>query len=132
MKVFFADTFYFLALLSERDLAHSKAIKFSQGKIKLVTTAWILTEIADALSHRSRKFLFLNLWEILETSPDAEVILPSRELFDQGIRLYSQREDKDWSLTNCISFVAMRERGISEALTGDHHFEQAGFVPLLK
>jgi hypothetical protein len=56
----------------------------------------------------------------------------SRELFDSGWALYQDRPDKDWSLTDCISFVAMRERGIIEALTGDHHFEQAGFRALLK
>ena len=52
--------------------------------------------------------------------------------FDEGVRLYVARPDKDWSLTDCISFVVMRERGITEALTGDRHFEQAGFVALLK
>jgi hypothetical protein len=46
--------------------------------------------------------------------------------------LYRQRADKDWSLTDCISFVVMRQRGLTEALTGDHHFEQAGFVALLR
>jgi hypothetical protein len=50
----------------------------------------------------------------------------------RGIQLYNSRLDKDWSLTDCISFVVMRERGITEALTGDHHFEQAGFTTLFK
>lgn len=50
----------------------------------------------------------------------------------QGIELYSQRPDKNWSLTDCISFQVMKSFGITEALTGDHHFEQAGFVALLK
>lgn len=49
-----------------------------------------------------------------------------------GIRLYEQRRDKQWSLTDCISFVVMKREGLTEALTGDHHFEQAGFVALLK
>ncbi len=43
-----------------------------------------------------------------------------------------QHTDKDWTLTDCISFVIMRERNVAEALTGDHHFEQAGFVAMLK
>jgi predicted nucleic acid-binding protein len=46
--------------------------------------------------------------------------------------LYASRFDKAWSLTDCISFVVMEQQGIREALTGDHHFEQAGFVALLK
>jgi len=49
-----------------------------------------------------------------------------------GVRLYAQRPDKEWSLTDCISFVVMRRHDITEALTGDHHFEQAGFIALLK
>jgi predicted nucleic acid-binding protein len=53
-------------------------------------------------------------------------------LFDQGFELYARRLDKDWSLTDCISFVVMREHGLTHALTGDHHFEQAGFRILLK
>jgi predicted nucleic acid-binding protein len=50
----------------------------------------------------------------------------------RGIQLYDSRPDKQWSLTDCISFVVMQDRGIVEALTGDHHFEQAGFTALLK
>jgi hypothetical protein len=52
-------------------------------------------------------------------------------LFDRGIARFSQRPDKSWSLTDCISFVVMEERGIREALTADHHFGQAGYVPML-
>jgi len=49
---------------------------------------------------------------------------------ERGLKLYTERPDKDWSLTDCISFVVMEEHGIIEALTGDHHFEQAGFKPV--
>jgi predicted nucleic acid-binding protein len=52
-------------------------------------------------------------------------------LFDAGLELYSRRPDKEWSLTDCISFVVMEEHGLTEALTTDHHFEQAGFTALL-
>jgi hypothetical protein len=50
----------------------------------------------------------------------------------KGVQLYAQRPDKEWSLTDCISFVVMTQEGIFDALTGDRHFEQAGFVALLK
>lgn len=53
-------------------------------------------------------------------------------LYQEGITLYQQRPDKKWSLTDCISFIVMRREGITEALTGDHHFEQAGFTAVLK
>jgi predicted nucleic acid-binding protein len=61
-----------------------------------------------------------------------ELVPASSELFEAGLRLHAQRLDKEWSLTDCISFVVMEEQGISEALTGDHHFEQAGFHLLFK
>ena len=61
------------------------------------------------------------------------LVLPgSRESFQAGLELYRSRPDKEWSLTDCISFVVMKERGIAEALTGNRHFEQAGFTILLK
>jgi predicted nucleic acid-binding protein len=56
----------------------------------------------------------------------------SDALFSAGLELYRRRADKSWSLTDCMSFVVMWREGITEALTGDHHFEQAGFVALLK
>jgi predicted nucleic acid-binding protein len=61
-----------------------------------------------------------------------EIEPASRALFDAGWKLYCERPDKDWSLTDCISFVVMHDRGIVDALTGDHHFEQAGFCALLR
>jgi hypothetical protein len=67
-----------------------------------------------------------------QADPDVQFIPCSDPLMEEGIQLYSQRHDKKWSLTDCISFVIMQHEGITEALTIDHHFEQAGFVALLK
>jgi hypothetical protein len=58
------------------------------------------------------------------------IIPADRAMLDRGLRLYSQRPDKDWSLTDCVSFVAMQDARVTDALTGDHHFEQAGFRAL--
>jgi len=61
------------------------------------------------------------------------VIHPAHhDLFQQGLTLYKRRPDKDWSFTDCISFAVMQAEGLTEALTADHHFEQAGFTALLK
>ena len=61
-----------------------------------------------------------------------EIIPPEADLFRRALELYSDRPDKDWSLTDCTSFVVMAERRLTEAATGDHHFEQAGFRALLR
>ena len=68
----------------------------------------------------------------MDDDPDFIVLEADQHLFERGLQLYENRPDKEWSLTDCISFVAMEEMGIAEALTGDHHFEQAGFTALLK
>ena len=133
MKAIFADSFYFLALLRREDTAHARALAASQHRTeRLVTTAWVLTELADALAVPAMREGFPRLLAALRADPACRIVPPTQELFDAGVALYSQRPDKAWSLTDCISFVVMREQGISEALTGDHHFEQAGFIALLK
>jgi predicted nucleic acid-binding protein len=74
----------------------------------------------------------MRLLNDLRTDAGSEIVEPTGDLFDAGIALYNARPDKEWSLTDCISFIVMDEQRLTEALTGDHHFEQAGFVPLLK
>jgi uncharacterized protein len=68
----------------------------------------------------------------LRSDPNALIVPASPELFQRGYDLYARRPDKDWSLTDCTSFVVMKEQGLTDALTTDHHFEQAGFQMLLK
>jgi predicted nucleic acid-binding protein len=132
MNAVFADTFYFLALVNERDAAHARAVQSDSSALLLVTTAWVLTEVGDALSAPENRPAFLQLMETLRDSPDARIIEPTNELFTRGLELFRQRPDKEWSLTDCISFVAMEDGQIKDALTGDRHFEQAGFRALLK
>jgi len=128
----FGDTFYFLALLSPTDEAHPQAQELSRSaELRVVTTAWVVTEVADGLAGRDNRYLFEPFWSRAKSSPLIEVVAFSNELFEQGIALYADRPDKHWSLTDCISFVVMRDRGLTDALTGDRHFEQAGFKPLL-
>ena len=91
-----------------------------------------MTEVGDALSIPENRPSFLELLDTLKGSPDVRILPPTLELFNRGIELFRQRPDKEWSLTDCISFVAMRDIGITDALTGDRHFELAGFQLLLK
>jgi len=75
--------------------------------------------------------VFLDLMDGLRSDPKTYVAPARTTLFNDGLQLYTTRQDKDWSLTDCISFVVMGEYGLTEALTGDRHFQQAGFNALL-
>jgi predicted nucleic acid-binding protein len=134
MNPLLADSFYFLALRNPRDQAHARARAITPQIVgrTLVTTAWVLTEIGDALAAPMNRAGFSELVQFLRSNPQVMIIPPEAKLFEQGIEFYNRRPDKAWSLTDCISFVVMTDLGISEALTGDHHFEQAGFRALLK
>ena len=132
MKPIFADSFYFIALANPSDQAHSQANKFNAIGLPLFTTSWVLTEVGDAFCAVKNRALFLDLLELLQRLPDVKVIPFSEDLFQRGVELFRQRADKDWPLTDCISFVAMENEGVTDALTGDRHFEQAGFRALLK
>jgi len=134
MRTVFADTFYFIALLNPSDATHAKAVEFTAANmVRMLTTEWVLTELADGLakSPRGRLELLATLAD-LQTDEDATIVPCDHALMDEGVHLYGQRPDKGWSLTDCISFVVMTKAGVAEALTGDHHFEQAGFTALLK
>src|SRR6266496_944315 len=98
---------------------------------QLVTTKWILTELADGLSGISDRQAFIDFHRALRNDPTVTIIPSSNELFAAGVELYATRPDKEWSLTDCISFVVMEREGLTDALTGDRHFEQAGFKVLL-
>jgi predicted nucleic acid-binding protein len=129
----FADTSYFVALVGRDVSERSKALQVMAPRTDvLVTTAWVLVELGNFLSRAQHRRAFLKLVRRLVDNPAAVVIPAERQLYDAGLHLFEQRPDKDWSFTDCISFVVMRERGIAEALTTDHHFEQAGFVALLR
>ena len=128
-----ADTSYYLALLSPRDALHASAIAMSRTRREpVITTAWIVQELADGLSAPMARGAVLRFFETLEADENTTLIEPNPGLWRRGLELYSRRVDKAWSLTDCISFVVMIDREITEALTGDHHFEQAGFRALLR
>ena len=133
MNRWFGDSFFFVALLSSADQAHERAVELLHEFDELVTTAWVLTEVADGFAETaSGRAAFARLLSLLR--PNARVVIApaSQALFDRGVELYHERPDKAWSQTDSISFVVMGEQGLNKALTADHHFEQAGFVALMK
>lgn len=132
MTPVFADTSYFIALLSPTDEAFDLALEFSSLVDRFVTSEWVLLELADGLADTSSRKQFSVLRAGLLSNALVEVVPLEMVLHQRAVTLYEARPDKEWSLTDCVSFIIMAERTMTEALTTDHHFEQAGFVALLK
>jgi uncharacterized protein len=135
IEPYFVDTAYIYALFNKRDQWHDKAVEWQRQVAlenrRLLTTQFILTEIADGLSPLKSRQNAAIIIHALENSELVEVIPVSSELFNKGLNLYESRLDKSWGLTDCISFVVMGEHNLSEALTTDDHFRQAGYRALL-
>jgi uncharacterized protein len=138
MPDIFADTAGWGHLIDPTQAYHARAADLyrsarQQGN-KFITSNYILTELVALLTsplHIPRPAIAAFI-KGLKASPYVEIIHVDISLDAQAWQLLSQRLDKNWSLVDCASFVIMQHRGILEAFTTDHHFEQAGFVCLLK
>jgi predicted nucleic acid-binding protein len=131
----FLDAAYAIALSVPKDSYHERAVlladELEASKTRLVTTRAVMLEIGNALSKQRYRHAAVELLRSLEADPNVIIIPLSEDLYAQAFRLYRERPDKDWGLTDCISFIAMQGRRITEALTTDEHFQQAGFRALL-
>ncbi len=133
MKPLFADTSFYVALLNPRDLIHAKALQVGEHYHRPVLLSdFVLLELGNMFTGIGQRSLFSKLTSRLYSDPNVRIIPASRNLLEKGLFLFSHREDKEWSLTDCTSFIIMQEEGLTEALTTDHHFEQAGFTILLR
>ncbi len=132
----FLDTAYAIALSSPQDQFHLRAIQLAEhlenSQAILVTTRAVLVEIGNTLAKQRHRLAGVRLLRSLEADPGVEIVSLSDELYQRALQLYRDRPDKEWGLTDCISFVVMQERGLYEALTTDEHFQQAGFRALLR
>jgi uncharacterized protein len=133
--MWFVDTGIVIALAAPRDDYHTTAQRLAQtievNQIKLLVTEAVILEIGAALSKVEYRSDAVQLIESLYADESIQVLACTPALLHRALQLFKQRLDKDWSLCDCVSFVAMADFGISQALTTDHHFEQAGFSALL-
>ncbi|HLW68600.1 MAG TPA: PIN domain-containing protein [Gemmataceae bacterium] len=129
----FADTFALIAWLNKQDEAHERVVAYlDEFSGQLVTTEWVLMEVADALSASEARTKTVEFLRAVRADPLFDIVGYLSSVYEAGFSLFASRPDKDWSLTDCISFGVMTDLGLSEALTADHHFEQAGFRALFK
>lgn len=130
MGTYFADTSFWIALSRKRDQYNGHAIAWNQFVIRtggsLVTTEAVLWEWLNGLSDVSTRGVAAEGYRRVHRDARIEVVPFQPELIEAAIQLYRARPDKDWSLTDCLSFVVMERRRLMEALTTDGHFEQAG------
>jgi hypothetical protein len=127
------DTSYLIALFDARDGLHPSAVAWSETVNEpLLVTEYVLWETVNAFSHPADRAKAHALVALVRSEPDYEVLSASGEVFEAGLALHRARPDKGWSLTDCISFVVMQQRGLRQALAFDQDFEQAGFEALLR
>lgn len=130
----FLDSAYLIALINERDQHREKAVEWSArveaDETPLITTEFCLMEVVDFLSGRGHRALGRAVVAELRRGTRVEVIPLSSALLDRGLELHAQRDDKTWSLTDCVSIIVMRDRGLVDVLTFDRHFVQAGMRAL--
>ena len=134
--ILFADSGYWIALITPDDELHEKAaaVQNSLTSQQIVTTHLILNEVLNPRSGTSerQRLATVQMVDRIKRDPRVHIEPQMPELFEDAFDYFHQRLDKEWSITDCASFLVMEQLGIWQALTGDHHFEQAGFFAMLR
>ena len=135
MATYFADTSYWMALSRKRDQHNRYAVAWNQFVIRtrstIVTTEAVLWEWLNAFSDASVRAVAAEGYRRAHAVARIEVVPFQPEVIDSAVQRYRTRPDKNWSLTDCLSFVVMERRQLTEALTTDRHFEQAGMKVMM-
>lgn len=136
MSEVFLDTSFAVALSARSDQHHVRAVELSRElrskSTRMVTSRAVALEIGNALAKHRYRAAAVALLAALDSDPLVEIVPVTEELYHKGFELFCARQDKEWGLIDCVSFVVMQERHINDALTADEHFHQAGFRALLK
>jgi predicted nucleic acid-binding protein len=135
LRTVFLDTSFIIALNNRSDPYHERAKMLdrellNEGAVLLLHDG-ILLELGDGYSRLGRRNRGIEILTRFMTQAGYRIITLDDVVLRAAIEMYSQHRDKEWGLTDCVSFVLMRQAGILEALTADKHFQQAGFVALL-
>jgi hypothetical protein len=120
----FVDTGFLLAALHRRDQLYTRAKAWHRVLVEpLLTTEYVLWEIVNQLSDPMDRPKVHKSIDEIRSAPEWDIVAASADLFERGLASHRQHADKEWSLTDCISFLVMRDCGITQALTYDHHLE---------
>jgi predicted nucleic acid-binding protein len=128
----FIDTSGLMCLFDARDHRHSSAIRYFDSTKTRLTHNYVLAEfVALAIARRAPPTQTLQFVKAIGADSEIDVVWVSRELHERALQLLFARSDKRWSLCDAVSFIVMADGSITDSLTTDHHFDQAGFVRLL-
>ena len=131
----FLDTSGWIAILNADDRFHVQATarlqEFGSSRRPLVTTDWVIAELGNGLARVAARARLARAIDVFLKSDSSRLVRIDEAVFRRALELYAQVTDKTWGLVDCASFIVMRDQHIVDALTTDHHFEQAGFRPLL-
>jgi len=135
VAAYFADTSFWMALSRKRGEYNRHAVAWNQFVIRtrssIVTTEAVLWEWLNGLSDASTRGVAAEGYRRAHADARIEMVPFQLELIDSAVQLYRTRPDKNWSLTDCLSFVVMERRHLTDALTTDGHFEQAGLKVMM-
>ncbi len=136
MKTIFVDASFWIALVNPRDSLHrvARAVEPKLGFVRFVTSEMVLTELLNGVAKggEALRKAALALVKSLRRRSNILIVPQTSDQFQVAMELYAARPDKTWGLTDCASFHVMATHGVTEALTHDHHFSQAGFIALLR
>jgi len=131
----FADTGYWIALLNPRDALHEKARQASAslGRTRVITSEVVLAEVLNAFASKGDLLRMATcvLVDKIRSNRNAEIVPMTSSAFREALERYRSRADKTWGLTDCASFLIMEQKGVTDALSADRDFQQAGFKALL-
>ena len=130
MPRYFADAWFYIALMDRHDSHHARAIRLT-GAIsanRIVTHDAVFTEVLTFFAEDGAQTRQHAVDSVRRTMRTSEVVPADRRLFNAALDRYGARADKEYSLVDCMSMLVMEERGIRHVLTNDHHFAQAGFT----
>lgn len=131
MSRVFADTHFYVAILDKEDKWHDRAVALAENAYEITTTEYVQIEVGNSLQRSQARVQFPTFARALYDEEESTIVPGSERLMRAAIELFEQYEDKRWSLTDCASFVVMRDLEIADALTADRHLAQAGFNVLL-
>ena len=128
----FIDTSAYIALMNKNDQYHNSAKTYYKKQLKsglrLMTTNFVICETLNFLRAKSDLNIAVKFWENIKKSKIVEEIHVTTDTENNAFELFKKYSDKDFSFTDCTSFVVMKQYNLTTSFTFDEHFRQIGFL----